>query len=76
MLDFFGILFLIGGLIIFFGVDQIFTVRWGEKWYPGLSISLWKIPDKTALKLILFGLGLILVTVLMRVVFTKVTNFI
>lgn len=45
----------IGLGMIVFGVDQFFTVKYGEKWYPGLSVGFWKVSDETSKILIKLG---------------------
>lgn len=44
-----------------FGIDQIFTVKYGEKWYPGLSVAFWKVSDEMSKKLIKIGFLIVLV---------------
>lgn len=63
MLDLLGALFVISIVMVLFGIDQIFTVKYGEKWYPGLSSALWKIPEDVSFKLIFGGVVLFLITI-------------
>ena len=67
-MNFIGVLLLVSIALILFGLDQFFTVRYGSKWYPCLSMSFWKIPDKLAVKMIFIGLTLFFLTLIISTI--------
>ena len=58
------ILYISIGMIIV-GICEIFTVTWGEKWYPGLAWAFWKLPNRIIHKLILYGFVLMIVSMIL-----------
>ncbi len=55
------VIIIIGVGIFVFGIDQVFTVKFGDKWYPGMSSSWWKLSDDVSSKIAFYGFCIIVI---------------